>query len=85
MDRARTGPSSTTGPPTQFVGSPETVAGHLERLQEATGADELIVTTITHGHADRVRSFSLLAQEWMVRGGIAADASEKERIAAIRS
>lgn len=53
---------------TQFVGSPETVAGHLERLQEATGADELIVTTITHSHADRVRSFSLLAQEWMVRG-----------------
>ncbi len=66
---------------TQFVGSPETVAGHLERLQEATGADELIVTTITHSHADRVRSFSLLAQEWMVRG---ATASESERVAAAR-
>jgi alkanesulfonate monooxygenase SsuD/methylene tetrahydromethanopterin reductase-like flavin-dependent oxidoreductase (luciferase family) len=50
---------------TQFVGSPATVAGQLERLQEATGADELIVTTITHSHADRVRSFSLLAQEWI--------------------
>ncbi len=54
---------------TQFVGSPEVVAGHLERLQGATGADELIVTTITHSHADRVRSFSLLAQEWMMRSG----------------
>jgi len=49
---------------TQFVGSPETVAGALQRLQEATEADELIVTTITHSHADRIRSFSLLADEW---------------------
>ena len=33
-------------------------------LQEATAADELIVTTITHSHTDRIRSFTLLAQEW---------------------
>jgi alkanesulfonate monooxygenase SsuD/methylene tetrahydromethanopterin reductase-like flavin-dependent oxidoreductase (luciferase family) len=49
---------------TQFVGSPRTVADKLEVLQEATGADELIVTTITHSHTDRIRSFTLLAQEW---------------------
>ena len=49
---------------TQFVGSPRTVAAQLEVLQEATGADELIVTTITHSHTDRIRSFTLLAQEW---------------------
>jgi alkanesulfonate monooxygenase SsuD/methylene tetrahydromethanopterin reductase-like flavin-dependent oxidoreductase (luciferase family) len=49
---------------TQFVGSPVTVADHLERLRDATGADELIITTITHDHADRVRSYELLAQEW---------------------
>ncbi|MFI5979587.1 LLM class flavin-dependent oxidoreductase [Streptomyces sp. NPDC051555] len=49
---------------TRFVGSPGTVADHLERLQEATGADELLITTITHGHADRVRSYRLLAEEW---------------------
>ncbi len=30
----------------------------------ARGADELIVTTITHDHADRVRSYQLLAEEW---------------------
>ena len=30
----------------------------------ATGADEILVTTITHDHAGRVRSFELLAQEW---------------------
>ncbi|MER7820959.1 LLM class flavin-dependent oxidoreductase [Streptomyces sp. NPDC096097] len=49
---------------TRFVGSARTVADHLERLQEATGADELLITTITHGHADRVHSYRLLAEEW---------------------
>ena len=48
----------------QFVGSPETVVQGLERLQEAVQADEIIVTTITHDHHDRVRSFALLADEW---------------------
>ena len=42
----------------------ETVAAGLERLQEPTGADELVVTTITHDHADRVRSYELLANAW---------------------
>jgi len=49
---------------TQFVGSPATVAKSLRILQEATGADELLVTTITHAHGDRVRSAQLLAREW---------------------
>jgi alkanesulfonate monooxygenase SsuD/methylene tetrahydromethanopterin reductase-like flavin-dependent oxidoreductase (luciferase family) len=49
---------------TQFAGSPETVAASLLILQDATGADELLVTTITHDHADRVRSLRLLAREW---------------------
>ncbi|AEV83420.1 monooxygenase [Actinoplanes sp. SE50] len=49
---------------TQFVGSPATVAGRLDTLRRVTGADELLVTTITHDHADRVRSFELLAKEW---------------------
>ncbi|MEU8618765.1 LLM class flavin-dependent oxidoreductase [Streptomyces sp. NPDC048623] len=52
---------------TQFVGSPGRVADQLEQLQEATGADELIITTITHDHADRVRSYQLLAEEWQRR------------------
>ncbi|MFB8397247.1 LLM class flavin-dependent oxidoreductase [Streptomyces yangpuensis] len=52
---------------TQFVGSPGRVADQLEQLQEATGADELIITTITHDHADRVRSYRLLAEEWQRR------------------
>jgi alkanesulfonate monooxygenase SsuD/methylene tetrahydromethanopterin reductase-like flavin-dependent oxidoreductase (luciferase family) len=49
---------------TQLVGSPVQVADRLEQLRDATGADELIVTTITHAHADRVRSYQLLAEEW---------------------
>ncbi|MFI9565939.1 LLM class flavin-dependent oxidoreductase [Streptomyces rishiriensis] len=53
---------------TRFVGSPGRVADQLERLQEATGADELLITTITHDHTDRVRSYELLAEEWRRRG-----------------
>ncbi|MES5817887.1 LLM class flavin-dependent oxidoreductase [Streptomyces sp. RG80] len=53
---------------TQFVGSPTTVADRLEQLQEATDADELLITTITHDHTDRVRSYELLAEEWRKRG-----------------
>jgi alkanesulfonate monooxygenase SsuD/methylene tetrahydromethanopterin reductase-like flavin-dependent oxidoreductase (luciferase family) len=49
---------------TQFTGSPETVAEKLRVLQQATDADELLVTTITHDHADRVRSYELLAAAW---------------------
>ncbi|GGP07251.1 LLM class flavin-dependent oxidoreductase [Nonomuraea glycinis] len=49
---------------TQFVGSPEDVAERLGVLRRVTGADELLITTITHGHADRVRSYELLAKAW---------------------
>jgi alkanesulfonate monooxygenase SsuD/methylene tetrahydromethanopterin reductase-like flavin-dependent oxidoreductase (luciferase family) len=52
---------------TQFVGAPGQVADQLEQLREATGADELIITTITHDHRDRVRSYRLLAEEWQRR------------------
>ena len=52
---------------TQFVGTPGQVADQLEQLRDATEADELIITTITHDHADRVRSYRLLAQEWARR------------------
>ncbi|MEV8524080.1 MULTISPECIES: LLM class flavin-dependent oxidoreductase [unclassified Streptomyces] len=53
---------------TRFVGSPSRVADQLEQLQEATGAHELLITTITHDHTDRVRSYELLAEEWRRRG-----------------
>jgi luciferase family oxidoreductase group 1 len=52
---------------TQFVGSATQVADQLERLRDATEADELIITTITHDHRDRVNSYRLLAEEWARR------------------
>ncbi|RNB42861.1 hypothetical protein EDM22_19260, partial [Agromyces tardus] len=53
---------------TRFVGSPETVVGLLETLQRVTGADELLVTTITHDHDARVASYRLLAEAWAAGG-----------------
>ncbi|MCI2957365.1 LLM class flavin-dependent oxidoreductase [Agromyces atrinae] len=49
---------------TRLVGSAESVVGRLETLQRVTGADELLVTTITHDHAARVESYRLLAEAW---------------------
>ena len=49
---------------TRFVGSPETVVSLLETLQRVTGADELLITTITHDHKARVASYRLLAEAW---------------------
>jgi luciferase family oxidoreductase group 1 len=47
---------------THVVGGPDTVRAGLEELQRQTGADELMVTTMVHDHADRLRSYELLAQ-----------------------
>ena len=49
---------------TQIAGSPETVVRQLTTLRNATGADELLITTITHNHVDRVHSYELLAKAW---------------------
>ncbi|GLZ81568.1 putative monooxygenase [Actinorhabdospora filicis] len=49
---------------TRFTGSPSRVAERLRALAGATGADELIVTTIAHDHRARLRSFELLAEAW---------------------
>jgi luciferase family oxidoreductase group 1 len=43
------------------VGSPATVQEELLDLQERTAADELIVTTNVYEHADRLRSYELIA------------------------
>ena len=56
--------SSRTASTPSSSASPETVADQLEILAAATGADELLLTTITHDHADRVRSYELIAAEW---------------------
>ncbi|WP_232667512.1 LLM class flavin-dependent oxidoreductase [Pseudonocardia sp. TRM90224] len=43
------------------VGGPETVAAGLSELLEATGAEELMVTTPVYEHADRRCSYELIA------------------------
>jgi alkanesulfonate monooxygenase SsuD/methylene tetrahydromethanopterin reductase-like flavin-dependent oxidoreductase (luciferase family) len=49
---------------TQFVGNPDEVAERLQALQRVTGADELVVTSVTFRHADRLRSHELIAKRW---------------------
>jgi alkanesulfonate monooxygenase SsuD/methylene tetrahydromethanopterin reductase-like flavin-dependent oxidoreductase (luciferase family) len=51
---------------TQFVGDPDEVAERLSALRRLTGADELVVTSVTHDHQDRLRSHELLAKRWGV-------------------
>jgi alkanesulfonate monooxygenase SsuD/methylene tetrahydromethanopterin reductase-like flavin-dependent oxidoreductase (luciferase family) len=49
---------------TQFVGDPDEVAERLSTLQRVTGADELVITSVTHRHDDRLRSHELIAKRW---------------------
>jgi luciferase family oxidoreductase group 1 len=51
---------SATG--SHVVGSPEVVTGQLDDLIEATGADEIMVTTNVHRHEARLRSYELVAR-----------------------
>jgi luciferase family oxidoreductase group 1 len=48
----------------QFIGSPTRVGAMLREIAAETAADELMVTTMVHGKAERLRSYELLAQEW---------------------
>jgi alkanesulfonate monooxygenase SsuD/methylene tetrahydromethanopterin reductase-like flavin-dependent oxidoreductase (luciferase family) len=53
---------------TQFVGDADEVADKLETLQRATGADELVITSVTHRHEDRLHSHELIAKRWGLTG-----------------
>ena len=44
-----------------MIGGAATVRAALEALVERTGADELMVTTMAHTHAERVASYDRLA------------------------
>jgi luciferase family oxidoreductase group 1 len=48
----------------QFIGTPERVAAVLRQIAADTEADELLVTTMVHGKAERLRSYEFLATEW---------------------
>jgi len=51
--------SSLTG--SAIIGGPETARTRFEELLADTRADELMVTTMVHDHADRIRSYELVA------------------------
>ena len=46
----------------QAIGGPETVRARLDDLAARTGADELMLTTMVHDHADRIRSYEIVAE-----------------------
>ncbi|MCX5043917.1 LLM class flavin-dependent oxidoreductase [Aldersonia sp. NBC_00410] len=45
-----------------IVGSPDTVRRELAELQAETAADEIMVSTVTHALADRLRSYRIVAE-----------------------
>ncbi|AQA03823.1 luciferase family oxidoreductase [Mycobacterium sp. MS1601] len=49
---------------TQFVGDPAEVTARLTALQRVAAADELVITSVAHDHADRLRSHQLIAEQW---------------------
>jgi luciferase family oxidoreductase group 1 len=59
------------------IGTPEQVRDGLRDLQVRTGANELMITTLTHGHAERLRSYELVAGAMGLEpGAVGASASE---------
>jgi luciferase family oxidoreductase group 1 len=51
-----------------IVGNPDEVREGLDELAAQTGVDELMITTMVYGHADRLRSYELVAEAWDLAG-----------------
>ena len=51
-------------PTNWIVGAPDRAADELRQLAADTGADEIMVTSNTHGVTERVHSLELLARAW---------------------
>ena len=47
-----------------IVGEPQSVGARLRELVARIGTAEIMVTTLVHGHAERLRSYEMLAQEF---------------------
>ncbi len=50
----------------QVVGDPQTVRARLEDLAAHTAADEVMITTNVYEHAERLRSYELLAEVFQI-------------------
>jgi len=53
-----------TGRAHHIVGSVATVMSRLDDMVERSGADEVMILTMIHSHADRIRSYQLLAEAY---------------------
>jgi len=51
-----------------FVGGPATLREKLLEHVNRVGADELMIITTIYGHAQRMRSYELIAKSWPVEG-----------------
>lgn len=61
--------------PRYLVGTPENVARRLRGMAEDLQLDEILVNTITHSHAARVRSYRLLAEAMALEAGVQQEAA----------
>jgi luciferase family oxidoreductase group 1 len=57
-------PAARRLPSNRILGTPAQAAARLEQLAGETGADELMILTVTYGVEERLRSLELLAQAW---------------------
>ncbi len=55
--------------PRYIVGSPATVRRELGAMAASLGLEEIVVNTITHNHAARLRSYTLLAEAFGIERG----------------
>ncbi len=53
-----------------IVGGPASVKAGLAALARRTGADEIMIATIMHGYADRLRSYELIAEACFPRRSV---------------
>jgi alkanesulfonate monooxygenase SsuD/methylene tetrahydromethanopterin reductase-like flavin-dependent oxidoreductase (luciferase family) len=56
------------------LGDPTEVRAKLEDLVDRYRVDELMLTTMVHGQADRLRSYELVAEAWGLRPAPSPDA-----------
>jgi alkanesulfonate monooxygenase SsuD/methylene tetrahydromethanopterin reductase-like flavin-dependent oxidoreductase (luciferase family) len=48
----------------QILGPPDAVREGIQGLVDETGADEVMIMTSVHDHAERLRSYELIAAEF---------------------
>ena len=58
---------------THLIGDPDLVTEGLRQLQDRTGADEIMLSTRSHSSEARLRSLSLIAQNWGMVGSASGD------------